>query len=100
MVKSLFLLQQEGRPSRRGTLGRYANILLQLNAFTEKHQRSQTSYTARVMVSSTMGLNLGVFGILPNHTHKKQMQNKMHSRSSCAMQRLTCVCLHAQTAEQ
>ena len=46
-----------------------------------------------VMVSSTMGLNLGVFGFLPT-THAKINAQQMRSLSSRAVQRFDQVCLH------
>ena len=52
---------------------------------------------SRVMASSAMGLNLGVFGFLPT-THAKTNAKQMRSRSSRAVRRFTRVCLHAQTA--
>ena len=60
---------------------------------TNIYERSQTSYTTRLMASSAMGLNLGVFGFLPT-THPKAMC----SRSLRVARRFTHVWLHVQTA--
>ena len=51
----------------------------------------------RVMASSAMELQLGVFGFLLS-THTETNANKMRPRSSRAVGRFTRVYLHAQTA--
>ena len=50
----------------------------------------------RVMASSAMELQLGVFGFLPT-THKETNANKMRPWSSQAVRHFTRVYLHAQT---
>ena len=62
---------------------------------TDIHQRFQTSIPpCCVMVSSAMGLNLGVFGFLPT-THTKMHVKQMRSQSLRAVWHFVLVCHHA-----
>ena len=58
---------------------------------------SRTPIPPRVMASSAMGLNLGVFGFLPT-THAKANAKQMRSQSLRAARLLVCDCFHAQPA--